>query len=71
MKRILATGGSGFIGSHLCDCLIKSGDDFLCVDNFLTGFKINITHLLGYAAAHHTLIKLLLLSKAPGSGGLA
>jgi UDP-glucuronate decarboxylase len=47
MKRILITGGAGFLGSHLCDRLIKEGHDVLCVDNFFTGSKTNIAHLIG------------------------
>ncbi len=47
MKRILVTGGAGFLGSHLCDRLIKDGNDVLCVDNFFTGSKTNIAHLVG------------------------
>lgn len=46
MKRILVTGGAGFLGSHLCDRLIKDGHDVLCVDNFFTGSKTNIAHLV-------------------------
>lgn len=46
MKRILVTGGAGFIGSHLCDFLIKEGNDVICLDNFFTGSKDNIRHLL-------------------------
>ena len=46
MKRILVTGGAGFLGSHLCDRLIKDGNDVLCVDNFFTGSKANIAHLM-------------------------
>ncbi len=45
LKRILVTGGAGFLGSHLCDRLIKDGHDVLCVDNFFTGSKENISHL--------------------------
>ena len=45
-KRILVTGGAGFLGSHLCDRLIGDGHEVLCVDNFFTGDKSNITHLL-------------------------
>ena len=45
-KRILVTGGAGFVGSHLCDRLVKAGDDVVCVDNFYTGDKRNIAHLL-------------------------
>jgi len=46
-ERVLVTGGAGFVGSHLCDRLIKNGVDVLCVDNFFTGNKANIAHLLG------------------------
>jgi len=46
MKRILVTGGAGFLGSHLCDRLIADGHDVLCVDNFFSGRKANILHLL-------------------------
>lgn len=45
-KRILVTGGAGFLGSHLCDRLVNDGHDVLCVDNFFTGSKSNISHLL-------------------------
>lgn len=47
-QRILVTGGAGFLGSHLCDRLIADGHDVLCVDNFFTGTKSNITHLLDH-----------------------
>lgn len=46
MKRILVTGGAGFLGSHLCDKLISEGNEVLCVDNFYTGSKSNIHHLM-------------------------
>ena len=46
MKRILITGGAGFIGSHLCERLLKEGNEVLCMDNFFTGSKTNIIHLL-------------------------
>nr|WP_294517307.1 UDP-glucuronic acid decarboxylase family protein [uncultured Rhodopila sp.] len=46
-KRVLVTGGAGFLGSHLCDRLAAAGDDILCVDNYFTGRKDNIAHLLG------------------------
>jgi UDP-glucuronate decarboxylase len=46
-KRVLITGGAGFLGSHLCDRLVASGHDVLCLDNFFTGTKDNIAHLLG------------------------
>ena len=44
-KRVLVTGGAGFLGSHLCDRLVAAGDDVVCVDNFYTGDKRNISHL--------------------------
>lgn len=47
MNKILITGGAGFLGSHLCDRLIARGEDVLCVDNFFTGSKRNVAHLLG------------------------
>lgn len=47
MKKIVVTGGAGFLGSHLCDRLVKAGNDVLCVDNFFTGSKQNIAHLYG------------------------
>jgi UDP-glucuronate decarboxylase len=46
MEKVLVTGGAGFLGSHLCDRLIADGSDVLCVDNFFTGAKTNIAHLL-------------------------
>jgi UDP-glucuronate decarboxylase len=46
-KRVLVTGGAGFLGSHLCERLLRAGDDVLCVDNYFTGRKDNIAHLLG------------------------
>ncbi len=45
-KRVLVTGGAGFLGSHLCERLLEAGDDVLCADNFFTGTKDNISHLL-------------------------
>jgi UDP-glucuronate decarboxylase len=47
-KKILVTGGAGFLGSHLCDQLIGAGHDVLCVDNFFTGNKENVSHLVGH-----------------------
>ena len=47
MTKTLVTGGAGFLGSHLCDRLVKVGHDVLCVDNFFTGTKANIAHLHG------------------------
>jgi len=46
-KRVLVTGGAGFLGSHLCDRLVAAGSDVLCADNFFTGARANIVHLLG------------------------
>ena len=48
-KRSLVTGGAGFLGSHLCERLVQEGHDVVCVDNFYTGSKSNISHLLGDA----------------------
>ena len=45
-KRILVTGGAGFLGSHLCERLLREGADVLCVDNYFTGTKDNIAGLL-------------------------
>jgi UDP-glucuronate decarboxylase len=46
-KRVLVTGGAGFLGSHLCERLVAQGDDVLCVDNYFTGRKDNVARLLG------------------------
>ncbi len=46
MKRILVTGGAGFVGSHLCDRLLKEGNEVICLDNYFTGSKRNIEHLM-------------------------
>jgi UDP-glucuronate decarboxylase len=46
MKRILVTGGAGFVGSHLCERLLNEGNDVICMDNYFTGQKKNILHLL-------------------------
>jgi UDP-glucuronate decarboxylase len=46
LQKVLVTGGAGFLGSHLCDRLIEQGHDVLCVDNFFTGSKANLAHLL-------------------------
>lgn len=58
-KRILITGGAGFLGSHLCEKLLHEGDDIICLDNFFTGAKKNIAHLLGahnFELLHHDII---------------
>lgn len=55
MKTILVTGGAGFLGSHLCDRLIERGDHVICVDNFFTGQKKNIEHLMNHP--HFELIR--------------
>ena len=47
MRSILVTGGAGFLGSHLCERLLEHGDNVVCLDNFFTGRKENILHLIG------------------------
>ena len=47
IKRVLVTGGAGFLGSHLCDRLVEQGQDVICLDNFFTSQKSNVAHLLG------------------------
>ncbi len=62
--RILVTGGAGFIGSHLCDKLIKNGNDVICIDNFFTGTKDNILHLISnpkFELIRHDIIQPILL----------
>jgi len=62
--RILVTGGAGFIGSHLCERLVKEGNDVLCLDNFYTGRKENIDHLLDshrFELIRHDVIEPVLL----------
>ena len=54
-RRVMVTGGAGFLGSHLCERLLKRGDDVLCVDNFFTGSKDNIAHLV--ANPHFELLR--------------
>ncbi len=60
MKRILITGGAGFIGSHLSERLLNDGNDIICLDNFFTGCKDNIRHLIGnnrFELVRHDIIK--------------
>ncbi|MBW7957746.1 MAG: SDR family oxidoreductase [Deltaproteobacteria bacterium] len=64
MKRILVTGGAGFIGSHLCERLLRDGNEVICLDNFFTGRKENISHLLdnpGFEVIRHDVIEPVLL----------
>jgi UDP-glucuronate decarboxylase len=63
-KRVLVTGGAGFIGSHLCDHLLAQGYEVICLDNFFTGDKDNIQHLLGnhrFELIRHDLVNPILL----------
>lgn len=55
MKRILVSGGAGFIGSHLCTRLVSEGNDVICLDNFFTGTKENIKHLI--SSPHFELVR--------------
>ncbi len=64
MKRVLVTGGAGFIGSHLCERLLKAGDEVICLDNFFTGRKENIKHLMDnplFEVVRHDVIEPILL----------
>ena len=49
LKRILVTGGAGFLGSHLCDRLVEQGNQVICLDNLFTSQKSNIEHLIGHS----------------------
>jgi UDP-glucuronate decarboxylase len=63
-NRILITGGAGFLGSHLCDRLVAEGHDVLCMDNFFTGGKRNVHHLLGkpnFELIRHDIVQPILL----------
>jgi UDP-glucuronate decarboxylase len=63
-RRILVTGGAGFLGSHLCDRLIASGAEVICLDNFFTGSKNNVAHLLAnpcFEVVRHDLVHPILL----------
>ncbi len=62
--RILVTGGAGFLGSHLCDRLVETGAEVLCLDNFFTGSKANIRHLLdrkNFEVVRHDLVEPIFL----------
>ncbi len=64
MKKILVTGGAGFIGSHLCERLLNEGNEVICADNFFTGSKKNILHLLDnryFEVIRHDIIKSMLV----------
>lgn len=64
MKNILVTGGAGFIGSHLCDELIRQGDHVICLDNFFTGSRKNVEHLLDnkeFELIRHDIIEPIIL----------
>jgi len=64
VKRVLVTGGAGFIGSHLCEKLVNDGSEVICLDNFFTGRKENIKHLLGnplFELVRHDVIEPILL----------
>ena len=59
-KRVLVTGGAGFLGSHLCDRLVEDGHEVICLDNFFSGSKRNIGHLLGkpnFELVRHDLVQ--------------
>lgn len=63
-RRILVTGGAGFIGSHLCERLIQDGHEVLCLDNYFTGTKANVIHLLshpGFELVRHDVTRPILL----------
>ena len=64
MKRILVTGGAGFLGSHLCDRLLNNGHEIICLDNFFTGSRDNIRHLLSnphFELLRHDIVQPILL----------
>jgi UDP-glucuronate decarboxylase len=64
IKRILVTGGAGFLGSHLCDRFVDEGHDVICLDNFFTSQKSNIAHLLGkpnFELIRHDIVQPILL----------
>ncbi|KAG2499378.1 hypothetical protein HYH03_002953 [Edaphochlamys debaryana] len=63
-NRVLVTGGAGFVGSHLCEYLVERGDHVICLDNFFTGSKENIAHLIGkpnFEVIRHDVVEPILL----------
>ncbi len=63
-KRVVVTGGAGFLGSHLCERLIESGADVICLDNFFTGARTNVAHLLAnphFEIVRHDVVEPILL----------
>lgn len=69
-NRVLVTGGAGFLGSHLCDRLIKDGNDVVCVDNLFTGSKDNISAIRYTLQRSHFMVRLMpsVLYSIPGQG---
>ena len=64
MKKVLVTGGAGFLGSHLCETLLQRGYEVICLDNFFTGKKSNIAHLFewsGFEIVRHDIVEPILL----------
>jgi len=64
MQRVLITGGAGFLGSHLCERLLKDGHEVLCLDNFFTGRRRNVEHMLGnrkFELIRHDVVEPILL----------
>ncbi len=64
MHRVLVTGGAGFLGSHLCERLLERGDEVICLDNFFTGRRRNVEHLLGnrrFELLRHDVVEPVLL----------
>ena len=62
--RTLVTGGAGFLGSHLCERLLKDGQEVICLDNFFSGKRANISHLLGnrnFEFIRHDMVEPILL----------
>ncbi|GBF94926.1 UDP-glucuronic acid decarboxylase [Raphidocelis subcapitata] len=63
-NRVLVTGGAGFVGSHLCEYLVNRGDQVICIDNFFTGSKENVAHLIGkpnFEIIRHDVVQPILL----------